>query len=187
MALFFSGTQDQALLAMMVQEAQNAKALHILGRTTVQKVMYFLTSLGVPSEYKFTVHHYGPFCEQILRDTELLIADDVIRDSSANPSTSAYVPGTNVDELVSKYASTLEPHRQAVRNVVSALVPLRPRNLELLATLHYCYRFEKSTSGHGPWKNKVIRRFREFKGDRFKLETISKGFDSLVKARLVEP
>ena len=87
MSLCLTGTQDHSLLAMVVQEARRAAETWggFVGRTAVQKMMYFLKATGVPMTYRFDIYHYGPFCEEILRDVEWLIADGVITDLSDKP------------------------------------------------------------------------------------------------------
>jgi uncharacterized protein len=184
MALLFSGSRDQGLLALTIQEAARTGKMHLVGRTTLQKVMYFLKVMGVQTGYSFSIHHYGPFCDQILRDTELLLADDVICDRAPNPKFSAYVPGPEVDALIQHHPD-LEEHRPLVKEVVSALVPLRPRRLELFATLDYSFRLERARGGEGPWKPRVIPVFHSFKGDRFSDDEISKAYDQLAKAGFV--
>jgi uncharacterized protein YwgA len=57
--LFFSKTQEHALLALVIKEAQAAKSVGYFGRTALQKVVYFLKALGLPTRYQFEVHHYG--------------------------------------------------------------------------------------------------------------------------------
>lgn len=186
MTLFFSsGSRDQALLTLVVQEAENTRRINALGRTNLQKVMYFLQVIGVPMDYNFTVHHYGPFCSEILQDTETLLADDVIRDRSSDPARSAYVTGSSVSALLAQHATFLEGVRKRVSNVVSVLAPLRPRRLELLATVHYCFRLELAVNRRGPWKAGAAERVREFKQAKFSYQEISTAYDQLASAGLI--
>ena len=63
MSLFLTGTWEHALLAKVVSEA-NAVAQKqggYLGRTALQKIVYFLQALDVPMRYRFDVHLHGPF------------------------------------------------------------------------------------------------------------------------------
>ena len=185
MALFFSTTQDEALLALAVQEAQRAEGVRYLGRTALQKVLYFMRVLGVPMDYRFDIHYYGPFCNAILHDTEMLMADDVIVDLAKGERYSNYAPGPNIDEVLGMYTKQLEPHRERVHEVVSVLAPMSREKLELLATLHYAFATEKASGEPGPWKARVLRRFHDFKGDKFSADDVANGYDALVRAGLV--
>ena len=159
-----------------------------MGRTAVQKIVYFLQIVGVPMRYRFDIHHYGPYCSEISRDLEWLRADEVIADHSQNTDKySNYRPGGAIDELVRRHADDLRKHGPLVQTVVRALLPLRPERLELLATLHYVYREQKARGGTGPWKDRVLARFREVKKDKFQADDVSHAYETLVSVDLLEP
>ncbi len=44
---------------------------------------------------------------------------------------------------------------------------LDPNTLELLATLHFCFRWVKASGGNGPWKTLTIEKFKNIKKERF--------------------
>lgn len=187
MSLFLAGTWEHALLARVVKEAADVaqKEGGYLGRTAIQKIVYFLQVLNVPMRYRFDVHHYGPFCDTILGDTEWLMADEVINDRSPNPEKySKFTPGPACDELIAMYSAKLKEYEETVKNTVKALLPLQPDHLELIATLDYAFREVKATLGKKLTKKKVIARFREFKGDKFKQKEIEDTYDRLESAGL---
>ena len=189
MSLFLADGQDHALLAMVIEEASQTASEQgsFVGRTAVQKIMYFLKALGVPMGYRFDIHHYGPFCDEILRDAEWLIADNVIVDHSNNPQKySNYTPDAALPELLAKY-NNLEPLRKQIQSVVRTLVPMRPERLELLATLDYLYRKHRAGGGDGPWKSSVLKSFLEIKGERFQQADVEHVYDAMVKIGLVTP
>lgn len=187
MNLFLSKTWEHALLARVVKEAAEVaqKEGGNLGRTAIQKILYFLQVLNVPMRYRFDVHHYGPFSDSILGDVEWLTADEVIADNSPNPSRfSRFAPGRTCEDFLQQYLDKLNPYEETIRSTVKALLPLKPDHLELIATLDYSFREMKATEGHKPPKEKVIARFREFKGDKFQSEHIENTFKQLESAGL---
>src|SRR5260370_14748081 len=110
MSLYLTGTWEHALLAKVVSQAAIVAQQEggYLGRTAIQKIVYFLQVLNVPMRYRFDVHHYGPFCDTILGDTEWLVADEVIADSSPNSEKySKFTPGKACNELIAKYSPKL--------------------------------------------------------------------------------
>jgi hypothetical protein len=187
MPLLFTGTWEQAVLTAAVQAAAENRAAGYLGRTALQKILYFLQIAGVPMRYYFDVYHYGPYCDRITRDVEWLLADEVLKDASPSPERySNYRPGTSAEELVGSHAPALEPHRATIAKVVRILLPLQPDHLELLATLDYLFRQLKAGGGPGPWKERVLARFLDVKKDKFPAQVVSDAYDSLVGAGLIE-
>ncbi len=188
MSLFLTKTWEHALLAKVVKEAAEVaqKEGGYLGRTAIQKIVYFLQVLDVPMWYRFEVFHYGPYCNSILGEMEWLMADEVITDSSSNPDKySKFTPGPACNELIAKHQAKLQKYEDTIKNTVRALLPLRPEHLELIATLDYAFREVKATLGKKPPKTNVIARFRDFKGDRFSEKEIEETYDSLESAGLL--
>src|SRR5260370_14471189 len=114
MGLFLSGTWEHALLAMITKEAAGVSHEQggYLGRTAMQKIVYFLQVLDVPMRYRFELFHYGPFCQNILGDLEWLRADEVISDDSPDPQKySKYTPGPYCEELLDKHAAQLDKYQ----------------------------------------------------------------------------
>lgn len=187
MSLFLSTSWEHALLASVVKEADSVaqKEGGYLGRTAIQKILYFLQVLNVPMRYRFEVLHYGPFCHSILGDTEWMMAEDVVNESSPKPEKySRFKPGPACEELLQLHACKLKEHETAIKSTVKALLPLKPEHLELIATLDYAYREVKAKQGQTPNKNDVIARFCEFKGDKFQRNEIEATFDNLNTAGL---
>lgn len=189
MSLFLTGTWEHALLAVVVKEAAAVAQEDggYLGRTAIQKIVYFLQVLDVPMRYRFDLYHYGPFCASILGDLEWLMADEVITDRSPDPGKySKYAAGPACEELIAKHAGKLKDYDDAVKNTVKALLPLKPEHLELIATLDYAFREVKATVGKKPPKKKVIERFRQFKGEKFSEKEITETYERLEAAGLFE-
>ncbi len=189
MSLYLTGSWEHALLAKVVSEATDIaqQGGGFLGRTAIQKIVYFLQVLGVPMRYRFEVYHYGPFCASILGDLDWLLADAAIRDDSTDPGKySKYVPGSACSDLVEKHSAKLEEYDETVKNTVKALLPLKPDHLELIATLDYAFRETRAMTGKKPARGIVISRFREFKGEKFSDVEIAKTYDQLEGAGLFD-
>ncbi len=188
MTLQFTGNWEHALLAATVQAAAK-KPQHVgyLGRTALQKILYFLQTAGVPMSYRFDIYHYGPYCDRISRDVEWLLADGVLKDTSQKQEKySNYRPDTAASDLVQLHAEAIKLHLETIEKVVHALLPLQPDHLELLATLDYLYRLLKAGGGRGPWKDQVIERFLQVKKDKFPRSKVVEAYDSMVSGGLLE-
>jgi len=185
-----NATRDQALLALVVKEAGQeleTSGEGYLGRTALQKILYFLEVFDVPVGYQFDVHHYGPFCSQILSDVEWMTATEAIEDKSTSPDKySNYRIGKKGEEVISAFNDELKPYRRTIRDIVSALLPGTPESLELLSTLHYSYRELSVSLERAPRRSELIERFLEFKPERFEDEEINEAIDCLKKAKLIK-
>src|SRR6476619_2977257 len=52
----------------------------VVGRTRLQKEVELLQSLGFPTDYKFTIHFYGPYSEGIVSDIAFLEAAGLVHE-----------------------------------------------------------------------------------------------------------
>jgi uncharacterized protein YwgA len=183
---FFSTTREHALLAVVIQKASTSKGGYRLGRTAVQKVMYFLKALEVPMRYVFDIHYYGPYCSAITEDLVSLMADEIVRDESANgEGGSRYAPSTEIADLTSRFTSYLEENMGKVENVVRIFSTLPAEVLELLATVDFFYRREREHLSSTLLREKVIAEVKRAKSDKFDDETIYAAYDALARIGLL--
>lgn len=186
MTLLLPHRWEHALVAATVKATSDRNPNCTLGRTAIQKILYFMKVLGVPMRYDFDIHHFGPFCSEVTSDVEWLLADDVIFDQSEKESASNYKPGRNADELSHKFSDRLDQHSSTIQMVCNALSDMSPRTLELISTIDFSYRWVKARGGIGPWKPCVVQKFKQIKKDKFTDEEIDEWYGVLVDATLIE-
>lgn len=188
MPLYIVGTRDHALLAYVVKEGHKVveEGHSYLGRTAMQKISYFLKASSVPMDYSFDMYHYGPFCQQILADLELLISDEVIKDNSERQEKySRYGPSKMIDELIQLRDEELTPYKDLIRRVVQIFAPMSPNQLELVATLDFFYRKKRASGGDKPLKKVVVADFMNAKPEKFMQDEVEEVYDALAKVGLV--
>jgi uncharacterized protein YwgA len=184
MTLLLTGERSQAILALAIKEARDAADAHggYVGRTAIQKIMYFLKAQGVAMRYRFDIHHYGPFCQDILTDTEWLIADYVIADSAHDGAKySSYRSGPAMDEILDLLKDMPEEERTVIRDTATVLVQLPVDRLELLATLDYLLRAERATGKKKGLKKAVVDRFLEVKKNKFDQNDVEQAYELVAK------
>ena len=54
------------------------KGKRVVGRTRLQKMIFLLQKLKLPSDYSFSMHFYGPYSEDVQADLAVLDLIDVI-------------------------------------------------------------------------------------------------------------
>lgn len=187
--LFFTGSRDHALLAQVIDDVSKRHPNGYLGRTALQKVVYFLKAVGVPMAYRFAMHRFGPFSDQIGGDMELLIADGVVRDcATPGQKYSDYeiASAERANELRALHADFLGAQRDRIQAVVGVFGSLAPDDLELYATLHYAFRYEQAMLKDGaPSKTSVLDRFREYKGEKFTAARLDTAYAAMAGADLI--
>lgn len=182
--LVYSNDLRSAFLAAIVQSFAKAHPHRELGRTAMQKLTYFTKVLGVPVPCSFGIYTYGPYSDQVTFAVTSLLADDVIKDRSRTTGRSNYGPGLNSKELLSEFADDIHPHEDRINLVVSALGKLRPKQLELVSTLHFIANRQKQIHKRFS-EDSVLDEFKSIKGEKFKNRDIRQCYKSLASTGLV--
>jgi uncharacterized protein len=182
--LAYSNNVRCAFLAAVVRSFEDQHS-GSLGRTAMQKLVYFAKVLGAPIPCSFNIYTYGPYSDAVYFAMDSLCADEVIVDLSRAPESSNYRLGANADELLTAYAKQVEPHRALIDRVVGALGGYKPRELELIATLHFIAEGQREIHRRPPVKGDVIREFKTVKKDKFPDEEICSWYDALSTAGLI--
>lgn len=105
-----------------------------LGRTILQKLIYFVKSKGVPLSFDYELYHYGPFCQELSERVDWLQVDNVIDDKGSG-NESNYVPGSRADEVTENHLDV--QNEILIDQVVNSFLQKTPRDMELLATVHF--------------------------------------------------
>ena len=159
---------------------------HYLGRTAVQKLVYFAKALGVPIPCSFEIYTYGPYSDAVTVSVDSMLADDVLMDTSKDPAVySIYRPGHNAKEILTTYHDLLQPYQPMIDAVVSSLGEFKPSQLELVATLHFVHHRLKQTGRREPAKEQVIVEFQRLKKGKFPAAEVETFYDALKNAKLL--
>lgn len=175
---------DNAIIAYIVKKWSEVKTNIALGRTMVQKICYFLKAKGIPLDFKFDIYHYGPYSQELYFRMDELLADDIVLDKSEHKSKSKYVPGNQLDELLSKY--NISNYEKDIDDIINLFNQFHPTEMELLATIHYLQNTSTKYYGTPPQKDEIINKVISIKRGRFDRELVSRAFDALEENGLFE-
>ena len=185
--LVYSDDQCSAFMtAIAWSYATHVGGQHFLGRTAMQKLVYFAKALGVPIPCSFEIYTYGPYSDEVTLTVDSLLADDVLIDTSTRQHYSNYRPGKNADELLAKYHDLIGQHQETIDAVVRALGQFEPQKLELIATLHFVNHRLKQILRRPPEKAKVVEEFQRVKSGRFPSEQVDSYYDALKDIGLIQ-
>jgi uncharacterized protein len=159
---------------------------HYLGRTAIQKLVYFAKTLGVPIPCSFEIYTYGPYSDSVTFSVDSMLADDVLKDISNVPHKySNYRLGDNADEILNAYKPLIDPYQRVIDDVVQSLGNFEPQQLELVATLHFIHQRLKQILRREPSKEQVLEDFRRIKKDKFGREEVDSFYNALKGAQLI--
>ena len=161
-----------AVIQLIVDELSDT------GKIKVQKILYFFQeALGVPLEYRFRMHHYGPFSEDIESDISALQAIGHIDIRADSQGYGFHITPTSEEKLPWDYE--LNEHREAMVRAIGTLGPLDASSLELYATLHFVQHLIDE-----PSKGRVLNTVSRLK-PRFEMQVIEFAYDQLLKNKLI--
>lgn len=184
--LLYSDDLCSAYMAAIVASfTEHVGANHYLGRTAMQKLVYFAKALGTPIPCSFEIYTYGPYSDTVTFSVDSLLADDVLADISSRPAYSNYRLGQNAAELLGKYADQIEPYKKTIDAVVKSLGNFEPNQLELIATLHFIHHRLRQIKRSTPSREDVIAEFRRVKKDKFTQAEIDSFYKALKGAKLI--
>jgi|ERR1700722_2507141 len=173
MSLIFANDLCSAFTTAVVRSFQKQQLSGYLGRTALQKLVYFSKAIGVPIPCSFEIYNFGPYSEDISTSVSKLLADEAIEDASLLPAKySSYKLGPSSEAFSPTLMKIVDTHMHAIDAVVSALGSSNPATLELVATLHFVNAEMKGILGKRPSRAEVEKRFKSIKGEKFSASQI---------------
>ncbi len=106
-----------------------------LGKTQVQKLIYFAQDCGVPLNYRYEIYHYGPYSFELSNDLGSLDSLGVLNIQS-DPA------GFGFDISVGKFADKFElapKYSKKIDKVLAEFGSDTPGQLEVKATIHFVH------------------------------------------------
>jgi uncharacterized protein len=184
MNLAFSNNLLAAYLTEFVRAFQAHYPNGFLGRTAIQKLVYFGKSTGVPVPCSFEIYNYGPYSDQVTFKMDGLLADEILADTSLTSKYSNYRLQLKKVPFSPEIEKRVATHRPQIDAVVKNLGSFRPEQLELIATLHFVHHRLESSLGKKPSKSDVFAEFHQVKGDKFSGVEVSAWYDALKRSGL---
>ena len=171
---------EDAVISYVIEQWKNITN-NRLGRTIVQKLCYFIKYEGVSLDFRFRLHHFGPFSQKLFLRMDELKSDDVIKDALDEPERSAYEIGDNALEVMNHFSKDLGAVKPRIDEVINKLSCfISPEELELLATIHYFYYARYKFNKKAPSKEEIVQETKDVK-NKFSKSKIEETYDQLVE------
>ncbi len=141
-----------AILHKVISELEEA------GKTKLQKLGYFLQeAMGVPTNYPFRMHHYGPYSEALETDIARLKLAGYV---NVDPDQQGYgFHITSIDNPPEEWEQLTKQYEPLIQKAMDKLGSRPTHELELAATIH----FVKNLSPTDTPKPEVIAKTRALK------------------------
>jgi O-acetyl-ADP-ribose deacetylase (regulator of RNase III)/uncharacterized protein YwgA len=136
-----------------------------VGRTMLQKTVYFATEAGLPTGLQFTRASFGPFSPDLKPAVARLLSNGVLREQSRGQMIEV-LTGPAFDDARTSYRSQLEQWDNLIDHVVDLAARFDTRSAEISATVHYATEVLRNERGHAPTVSEVIAYVEEWKGGR---------------------
>lgn len=158
-----------------------------LGKTAVQKLVYFLQELhGVDVGYDFPLYTYGPYSSDLMYDLDVCDGMGGVA-IQYQPAINGYdiKPGPIADKVRREAGEFLRDNAAAIDAVVSEFGSCSARDLELRATIVFAER-EGRRRGQPLTRATLVERVAEIK-PHFSRAEISGALDSLARRGHITP
>jgi uncharacterized protein YwgA len=164
-----------AAIVALIQNAQTR-----LGKTQVQKLVYFAQDCGVPLNYKYEIYHYGPYSFELSHDLGSLDSLGVLNVTSAP---TRYGFDISTGRFAEKFK--LEPkYQKKVEKVISQFGLNSPAQLEVKATIHFVNSVVKKKISPNKAKSEVVQKVLALK-PRFTAEFVKGCYAELEKSHWI--
>lgn len=107
-----------------------------IGRTTLQKMAYFATEEGLPTQLEYHRDSYGPFAENLKPMLARLVNNGLLQEERLG-SMFAVAPGVTYQDATKTYKGDLREWETLISKVSDLFLRLNTHQAELAATVHF--------------------------------------------------
>jgi O-acetyl-ADP-ribose deacetylase (regulator of RNase III)/uncharacterized protein YwgA len=155
-----------------------------VGRVAFQKIAYFATQAGLPTQLQHTRDSYGPFAPGLKRVQSQLVNNGLIEERSAGRMI-LMRPGATYKDAAKAYQDQVQPLDAAVERTADLILRIQTKDwraLELAATAHFAAQELQNSTGTTPSEADIITAVQHWKQRRrppFSDDEIARAIETL--------
>jgi len=107
-----------------------------VGRTTFQKIAYFATEKGIPTDLKYLRSSFGPFAPDLKRKITQLVNNGLIQEEQLGQMFNIKV-GPTFKDARSNYQHDIKQFEPAIEQIVDVFLRMNTKQAEIAATVYY--------------------------------------------------
>lgn len=173
----FSGMESIGLSIVAELVRRAAKENKDLGKTQLQKMVYFLQEIGIQMNYHFEMYHYGPYCFELADDLGRLGTLGILK---ITPDEEGYgyhiLAGEHLEKGLSG-ETDLSQYSEQLNWVTEKLSSVSAATIELLATIQFVRNAMQKRGGSAS-KEEIVDKVKQLK-PKFKKSQIGEKYDFL--------
>jgi uncharacterized protein YwgA len=156
-----NGVRSVALVAILARLERNRFRWPV-GRTTFQKLAYFATVAGIPTDLDFTKGSFGPYASALKAVQAKLVNNGLVTEHRLG-NMIEYQVGPTYDAAIREFGQAIEQWSDATESVASLLSRMRTKEAEIAATAHYAAYLAERTQGRNPTEREVLDEVMDWK------------------------
>jgi O-acetyl-ADP-ribose deacetylase (regulator of RNase III)/uncharacterized protein YwgA len=123
-------------LVEILCELENEPYHRPVGRTTFQKIAYFATESGIPTELHYRRGSFGPYAADVKRQVTALVNNGLIQEERLGRMFAVRV-GRAFEDARRAYAGQLDMWRGTLAKIVDLFMRMDTPQAEIAATVHF--------------------------------------------------
>jgi O-acetyl-ADP-ribose deacetylase (regulator of RNase III) len=152
-------------LATIVDRVQGSRYAWPVGHTRWQKLAYFATASGIPTEVGFEERQYGPFSSDLRGVLARLVNNGILKEE-ARGRMIGILPGPAFHDAVERFRDDLMAMESRIARTVDLLLRLDPERAEIAASAHFVAQSLARPDDQLPSESEVIERILRWKRRR---------------------
>lgn len=136
-----------------------------VGRVLFQKLVYFATQAGVPTDLNYEAGSYGPYAADLKRMVARLQNNGLAVERQSGKMFEMRV-GPTYRDAVAHYRDRMEGWRSAVERTVDLMSRMNTTTAEVAASVHFAANDLMRTRGHVPTATEVVEAVEVWKARR---------------------
>lgn len=136
-----------------------------VGRTSFQKIAYFATEMGIPTDLRYRRGSYGPYADDLKRHVTSLVNNGLIREERLGRMFAIRTGPTYADARKA-YIGDLERWSEAVARVADLFMRMDTGQAEVAATIRFAAGELGTGDGRRPSEADVLRQVMAWKQKR---------------------
>lgn len=135
-----------------------------IGRTTFQKIAYFATEAGIPTELTFVRGSYGPFSAGLKKIESILVNNGVLLEESRGNWINVR-SGPTLRDSVATYSREIQAWECEIERIVDLFLRMKTTDAEIAATVRFVAR-DLEAQGKSPSELDILHEVQRWKQRR---------------------
>lgn len=147
----------------------------IKSKKAFQKIFYFLTEMGIPTNLKYSLYHYGPYSSDLESKSKELNNLEII---SIDKMSKSYIISSSIFTEENATSEDIKEYMDRIDDIINRLPLNSPLKLELYSTTHYVSNVIKSIYSEDNIDT-IIEEVKNIKRDKFTEKEIRESYEYL--------